>query len=256
MAAEWLTTSKRLAISVQTMRKVAEGSVQASLVMICAEDELRCNGDTLLLEQSFRRCAPLLHSCLRGRLAKYANSQSVFTRMIASLNLTRFSIGGWATFLLDLVASTDPRLRYGIEQVIKPWMANRELFERSDLVVFTSQEPTTMLLASEFSTRPLGKPLPSVEDACRCTLSSAGPERKEWVVEHNARHGYKVSAIVLRAMCSRCGTTWLLDTAHLGGEIYTKYGRYCVKALYDTQQGSQNDTEARPSGSRSGRGAE
>lgn len=165
------------------------------------------------------------------------HSQSVFATMVASLNLARFNAAGWASFILELAASTNPGPGCSVEQVIEPWMSNGELFERSDLVVFTLEEPTTMLLASKFSVRPLGKPLPPLENTCHCTLSSAGPESKEWMVEHNARHGRKVRDMVLRAKCSLCGTTWLLDTAQLGGEIYAAYGRYCVKVLRDAQQG-------------------
>jgi hypothetical protein len=113
-------------------------------------------------------------------------------------------------------------------------MSNKDLFQRSDLVVFALEAPITMLLASDFSTRPLGKPLPRIENVCQCVGLAVDEDRKVWVVEHNAQHGCALRDVVVSAKCSFCRRTWELNSACLDGEIYASSGRYCVKLVYDS----------------------
>ncbi|KAG8736721.1 hypothetical protein FRC10_009030 [Ceratobasidium sp. 414] len=211
------------------MGTLASRSVEASLFMICAEDELLQEEDTRTLDLCFKSSI--------ARQAEHANSQSAFTTMVASLNLAWFKTGSWASFLVEVATSGHGGLGHVAERVIEPWMSNKELFERSDLVVFTLEAPTVMLLASEFSTRPLGKPLPRIERVCRCTVPTDAQRGKTWVVEHNARHGCAVRDVQIAAKCSLCGTTWRLESSRLDGEIYARHGRYCVKICYDGQHG-------------------
>ncbi|KAG9099555.1 hypothetical protein FRC06_005158 [Ceratobasidium sp. 370] len=148
---------------------------------------------------------------------------------------------GVMAFLLDVASSANRGLRNTIERVIEPWVFNEELFRQSDLVVFTLEAPTTMLLASEFSTRPLGKPLPQVNQVCRCVVLADDKQGEAWVVEHNARHGCSVEDVKLTAKCSLCGTTWPLESSDLEAEIYARYGRYSVNVSYNGQRGWHHD---------------
>jgi hypothetical protein len=155
----------------------------------------------------------------------------MFASMVTSLNLTRFKTGNWAPFLLDQADAMNGCHRNTVERVTDSWMFNKDLFQRSDLVVFALEAPATMLLASDFSTRPLGKPLPRIEKVCQCAVFSADKAVQAWVVEHNAQHECAVRDVVVSARCSLCGKTWLLNSAYLGGDIYASNERYCVKLV-------------------------
>jgi hypothetical protein len=48
--------TQRLTASMQTMTTLAQRSVEASLVMICAEDELLRQEDICILDRSFKKC--------------------------------------------------------------------------------------------------------------------------------------------------------------------------------------------------------
>jgi hypothetical protein len=223
------------------MRTLAKRSIEASLVMICAEDELLHNENTRLIQRCFKQCVDFLAVLMRHvQLAECADSQSVFALMIASFNLNRFKMGSWASFVLDSLGSSRGCVNTA-ERVINPWMRNKGLFEHSDLVVFTREGPCTLLLASEFSTRPLGKPLPPIEMVCHCAVSATSQRQKVWLVQHNARHECAVRDVKLSVKCSFCKKTWLLETAWLNGVIYVHDGRCCVKVIADIDNGWHHD---------------
>ncbi|KDN38061.1 hypothetical protein RSAG8_09746, partial [Rhizoctonia solani AG-8 WAC10335] len=123
--------------SVGSMGRLSEQSNGQLLLMICAEDELLSLDGVARLQETFEQ-------------------QSTFDMMIASLNLSKLKISGWAKSVVDIASfqmqnCTDPVNNSAIR-----WMSNKVAYENSDLVVFTRATGPTMLLAS-LADRPMGK---------------------------------------------------------------------------------------------------
>ncbi|KAG9120910.1 hypothetical protein FRC07_003360, partial [Ceratobasidium sp. 392] len=123
------------------LRSLAERSERSTAVMICAEDSWKSEGSIPALEEWFR-------------------SQATFETTIATLNLRRFRVAGWADLLADMVVDRSQSQRDTIELVVERWMRNREVFEYADMIVSSVSAGTAIALASDFSERPMGKPLP------------------------------------------------------------------------------------------------
>jgi hypothetical protein len=133
------------------------------------------------------------------------------------------------------VASASSRL-HPIELVVEKWMNNDEVFEYSNLIVFSVSAGTTMALASNISRRPMGKPLPDVAATCSCPVDRSGGE-KVWVVEHDARDGCLAKVVNVVARCSLCGRFWRLPTAGLAGTVKHVSGRYAITVGYYAKDG-------------------
>jgi hypothetical protein len=188
---------------------------------------------------------PMWRSYFEGRLQKQTprncfsdctDRQFVFETLITSLNLSRFKTEGWVKFLIDAIShhkrAVDP-----MEHITASWMQNAELFESSDLVCFARCARTTMLLASVFLDRPLGKPLPRIEVSCPCDATSTRTSRKAWEVFHDATDACATKDVEVTLRCSLCHRSWTLETAHLMGVIRCIKSRYCVKIEYILSRG-------------------
>ncbi|KAG8791749.1 hypothetical protein FRC12_008230 [Ceratobasidium sp. 428] len=188
--------------------------------MVSAEDELLDETGTSFLERLFRKCR-----------------QSVFKSAIASLNLSRFKTRNWVNFVIAIASSYHQSALPPLEHMASQWMGCGELFLRSDLVIFTRSAPTTMLLASDPSSCPMGRPLPNLTAVCACEVASQGAERKVWQVSYRAVRGCLAKEFEVIACCGHCRRCWELDTSRLAGRVITVGGKCCVAIGYSLADG-------------------
>ncbi|CAE6435088.1 unnamed protein product, partial [Rhizoctonia solani] len=124
-----------------------------------------------------------------NRLNLQVKEELAFDAVIASIDLTRFRLGGWVSLILGILEQHPVRgedYAAGIlDQVTHSWMANGDLFDHSNLVVFNKWSPPYMLLAAPFDERPLGKALPEITSVCPC-IEPDDMIRKRWAVQHSA----------------------------------------------------------------------
>ncbi|KAG8734343.1 hypothetical protein FRC11_005330 [Ceratobasidium sp. 423] len=208
------TIQELLKQSVCSMSALSEQSNGRLLLMLCAEDELLDGHDI-------------------GRLQEIFQKQSAFDTMITSLNMAHLRTRSWAKFIWDIISSQCQPNMNPVDRISTQWLNNKELVENSDLVIFPRSARTTMLLASSFPDRPLGKPLPNISTTCPCKPTGPHSNKKEWRVDHNAVDGGAAKDVHLTAQCSACSQTWSLETAHLIGTVRCVNGRFCVLIGYD-----------------------
>ena len=156
-----------------------------------------------------------------------------FDAVLATLNLTRFRVGGWAAFIKDLVSSPLNRAHPSLEELTQCWMGCPGVFDHTDLVAFYRYHLPVMLLASPFDIRPLGRPLPDVKSTCVCSTTSSNFSSKIWVVKHNACDGKPVKEVEVSASCSCCHRTWCLPSSEMQGIVRHVAGRYSVSLPLD-----------------------
>ncbi|KAG8720296.1 hypothetical protein FRC09_009789 [Ceratobasidium sp. 395] len=204
--------------SARALRQLSERSEHSTVLMVSAEDELLDETRTSSLERLFR-------------------GQSVFKSAIASLNLSRFKTRNWVDFVIAIASSYHQSVLPPLEYMASQWMRCGELFLRSDLVVFTRSAPTTMLLASDLSSRPMGRPLPNLAAVCACKLSSQGAERKPWEVVCRAVRGCLAKEFEVTVRCGHCRECWELDTSKLSGRVIAVGEKHCVAIGYNLADG-------------------
>ncbi|KAB5589101.1 hypothetical protein CTheo_7463 [Ceratobasidium theobromae] len=196
-----------------SMKELSEQSHRSMALMICAADELLDKQEMSLLEESFRR-------------------QSTFEGVITCLNLSFFEMKSWIDFMVEVMNRYGTDTSNFVELIKAQWMQNEALFENTDLVVFAHYACTTMLLASQFADRPLGKPLPRIEDACPCDTPEDNVRPKSWEVLHDAVGGRAVRDVRVVMRCSLCCQAWKLETSRLVGVMYCHENRFCVMIVF------------------------
>ncbi|KAG8795539.1 hypothetical protein FRC12_012978 [Ceratobasidium sp. 428] len=196
--------------STNAMRQLSEHSEHSTVLMVSAEDELLDEDCTSSLERLFRK-------------------QSIFKSAIVSLNLSRFKTRNWVDFVIAIASSHHQSVLPPLEYMASQWMCCSELFLRSDLVIFTRSAPTTMLLASDPSSRPMGRPLPNLKAVCACEVIPQEAERKAWEVVRQTAHGCLAKDVEM--VC------WQLDTSGLAGRVIVDGGKCCVALTYSLANG-------------------
>jgi hypothetical protein len=117
-------------------------------------------------------------------------------------------------------------------ELVRTWMKNQSLMRCSNLVWFSADQPTLLLLASPFPDRPCGRPLPDIAASCHCVDSHAPPRRKAWMVRHNCQDGMEVKDARVTVECSSCKRQWQLPTIHMEGVFWEVDGLFAVVAPY------------------------
>jgi hypothetical protein len=153
---------------------------------------------------------------------------------LVCLNLQAFDSAHWGQFVADagiaLLGSGDST----VSILVHAWMQNQAFLLCTDLIWFSTERPTLLLLASPFHDRPCGRPLPDINVVCTCTPSRAHPwrQKKKWVVHHNCQDGMPVREVQVTAECSVCRQTWTLPTKQMTGVMCEANDSFSVLAPY------------------------
>jgi hypothetical protein len=172
-----------------------------------------------------------------------------FDIVIASRGLRRFRLGGWSSFITEIIGLHPQRGQTPLEVVATSWMVNQDMFDHTDLVIFSKSSSPVMLQSSPFVERPLGRSLPDIHDICCCHARSRSrkasgslsacdknaPTRswptssKRWLVEHDAVDGRVLSELHISVSCSHCGRTWHLPCHDMRGRMRHVANRFGVE---------------------------
>lgn len=155
--------------------------------------------------------------------------------VLACLNLGGFIPEDWGNFLGHVGLALLTSEKEVVTDLVRIWMSDSRLMGFSDLVWFSTERPTLMLVASPFPERPFGRPLPDIDACCACDLPADRPGRlkpKTWLVRHNGEGGMNVRDIQVEVQCSSCKQVWTLETSHMVGVLCEVNGLYSVVSRY------------------------
>ncbi|QRW04606.1 hypothetical protein RhiLY_03605 [Ceratobasidium sp. AG-Ba] len=202
----------------QTVAKMTNNSKHSTSVMIGVEEDM-------ILQESISTYETWFHG------------QGFWDASVLSLNLSRLSIRGWAQFLVNVAIAIADSGQHTAEQVVSVWMDVEAVYNHSDLILFLRSGGAMKMLASDFTKRPMGKPLPDIAKICLCLVSPTQAHLKFWQVKHNAQQALRARDVVLTVSCSFCCRVWRLPTSELAGSVKHRDGRYARVLAYSVEKG-------------------
>ncbi|KAB5589098.1 Hydrocephalus-inducing protein [Ceratobasidium theobromae] len=181
---------------------------------------------------------PLLNPEFVGDLQDWIASEGIIDTVIGCLNV-KFS----PAYMVNLIAKLSKALVESTTEAYKiihhTWMRDTIACSHTDLLCLTKTRPPEMWLYAPFSSRPLGKALPSLLSVCPCTAkphdgqdTRSKRRRKIWKVEHDGRPGSKLRDVKVKAICQACRQTWPLPQESLVGKLVKINGVYGVVLPY------------------------
>lgn len=145
--------------------------------------------------------------------------------------------------LLNMVARMTVALMgespWAVDRMFECWLSDGIAVNHSDLIVLVRDTPPVMWLFSPFDSRPLGKELPGLLNACSCPERkilddgvTEGKKRKVWVVKHDAHDKKMLRDVKVSISCSVCKQKWPLPSEHLAGQLRKVNGLYAAVVPY------------------------
>lgn len=212
----------------QLAAKIRCCRLSARAAILCKRDAFLSGGHVQAFARSVERYVSSAFM-QQSRIWRRYDLRGIFAEVLGCLSLESFEATIWANFFCTIVMSRLTKQRLDAKALGHLWLDASRLDRSTNLAWFSANSPAVLLLSSPWSARPLGRPLPNINDMCVCSSPGRSPSRRHWKVTHTAQDGMQLRSISISVECSNCKRSWRLCTDRSIGRIHQVGERFMVE---------------------------